>query len=313
MPPAGATGTPLAPARERHAGVHLGLFGMALLWGASWPAGRVLAQAMPPLAASAWRFTIAVVLLLAWLRWQRGGWPQLSQRQWAGLTLAGAVGVFGYSAFFMLALQRVEASRAAVVVTTNPVLTTLLAAWLFKERFNALVALGLALAVAGAVTVLTRGAPASLLAGGIGSGEWLLLGCVATWSAYSLMGKRLMAGIDSLTATTVTAAMGGVLLWVAALAFEGPVALRGSIATLDTAAWVALVFLAVGATVLAYAWFYRGIAVLGAGAATSYISLVPVFGVASSVLLLGEPLDASLVVGGALAIVGVLVANRARR
>jgi drug/metabolite transporter (DMT)-like permease len=47
--------------------------------------------------------------------------------------------------------------------------------------------------------------------------------------------------------------------------------------------------------------------------ASSYISLVPVFGVASSVLLLGERLDASLLVGGALAIAGVVVANRARQ
>jgi drug/metabolite transporter (DMT)-like permease len=294
-------------------GVHLRLLGMALLWGASWPAGRVLAQAMPPLAGSAWRFSLAVVLLLAWLRWHLGAWPRLSRRQWLGLFAAGTVGVFGYSAFFMLALKNVEASRAAVVVTTNPVFTTLLAAWWFKERFNARIGLGLALAVIGAATVLTHGAPWKVLAGDIGIGEWLLLGCVATWSSYALMGKRLMVGIDSLTATAVTATIGCLLLWAAAFVFEGPAAVRGAVIGLSGQAWFALVFLAVGATVLAYAWFYRGIEVLGAGVASSYISLVPVFGVASSVLLLGERLDASLLVGGALAIAGVVVANRARQ
>ena len=294
-------------------GIHLRLLGMALLWGASWPAGRVLAQAMPPLAGSAWRFSLAVVLLLGWLRWHLGAWPQLSRRQWLGLIAAGTVGVFGYSAFFMLALKNVEASRAAVVVTTNPVFTTLLAAWWFKERFNARIGSGLALAVIGAATVLTHGAPWKVLAGDIGRGEWLLLGCIATWSAYALMGKRLMAGIDALTATAVTATIGCLLLWSAAFVFEGPAAVRGAVIGLSPAAWVSLVFLAVGATVLAYAWFYRGIEVLGAGVASSYISLVPVFGVASSVLLLGERLDASLLVGGALAIVGVVVANRARQ
>jgi drug/metabolite transporter (DMT)-like permease len=294
-------------------GVHLRLLGMALLWGASWPAGRVLAQAMPPLAGSAWRFSLAVVLLLAWLRWHHGTWPRLSRRQWLGLLAAGTVGVFGYSAFFMLALKNVEASRAAVVVTTNPVFTTLLAAWWFKERFNARIGLGLALAVVGAATVLTHGAPWKVLAGDIGRGEWLLLGCVATWSAYALMGKRLMVGIDSLTATAVTATIGCLLLWLAAFVFEGPATVRGAVVGLSAAAWASLVFLAVGATVLAYAWFYRGIEVLGAGVASSYISLVPVFGVATSVLLLGERLDASLLVGGALAIVGVVVANRARQ
>lgn len=295
------------------AGVHLQLGGMVLLWGASWPAGRVLAQSMPAFTASAWRFSIASLLLLAWLRWRAGAWPRYSRRQWAGLVAAGAVGVFAYSSFFMLALQRVEASRAAVVVTINPVFTTLLAAWWFKERFNAAVALGLALAVLGAATVMTQGAPWKLLAGEVGTGEWLLLGCIATWTSYSLMGKRLMAGIDALAATAVTAVVGCAMMWAAALAIEGAPTVRNAIVELTPRGWAALLYMAVGATVLAYAWFYRGIAELGAGVASSYISLVPVFGVASSVLLLGEPLDASLLVGGALALGGVLLANRARR
>jgi drug/metabolite transporter (DMT)-like permease len=299
--------------RGTELGVHLRLVGMVLLWGASWPAGRVLAQAMPPLAASAWRFLLAVILLLGWLRWQLGGWPRLSRRQWLGLAVAGTVGVFAYSTFFMFAMQRVEAGRAAVVVTTNPVFTTLLAAWWFKERFNPRVGIGLALAVVGAATVLTHGAPWKVLAGDIGAGEWLLLGCVASWVAYSLLGKRLMVGIDSLTATTLTAAAGCALLWLVALVFEGSAPVLGALSGLSSAAWLSFVFLAVGATVLAYAWFYRGIEVLGAGVASSYISLVPVVGVASSVLLLGERLDVSLLVGGVLAITGVVVANRARQ
>jgi drug/metabolite transporter (DMT)-like permease len=295
------------------ASVHLQLAGMVLLWGASWPAGRVLALSMPPLSASAWRFTIAAVLLLAWMRASAGAWPRYTRRQWAGLAAAGAVGVAAYSVLFMLALQRVEASRASVVITINPVFTTLLAAWWFKERFNALVAVGLALAVLGAATVMTHGAPWKLLAGEVGVGEWLLLGCVATWTSYSLMGRRLMAGIDALAATAVTATVGCVLLWMAAFAVEGRTTVWASVTDLTPTGWAALLYMAIGAVVLAYAWFYRGIAELGAGVASSYISLVPVVGVASSVLLLGESLNASLLVGGALALAGVLLANRARR
>ena len=68
-------GTSLATPQSRSPfGPHLRLIGMALLWGASWPAGRVVAQAMPPLAAAALRFVLAAVVLVLWLH-HAGGWP----------------------------------------------------------------------------------------------------------------------------------------------------------------------------------------------------------------------------------------------
>jgi drug/metabolite transporter (DMT)-like permease len=296
--------------------VHLRLVGMALLWGASWPAGRTLAQAMPPLSGSAWRFTLAALLLVVWMGWQRrrtSPLPRLTQRQWLALALAGIIGVAGYAVFFMMALQRVEASRAAVVVTTNPVFTTLLAAWLFKERFNARIAVGMGCALIGAATVLTHGAPWRLFTGGVGIGEWLLVGCIATWVGYTLIARALLSGIDSLAATAITSVIGTAVLWAVALSVDGVPVVSGSISALSAAGWASMVFLAVGSTVLAYAWYFRGVAVLGAGTAASYISLVPLFGVASSVLVLGESLDASLLVGGALAVAGVVLTNRARQ
>ncbi len=295
--------------------MHLKLVGMAALWGASWPAGRVLAQSLPPLAGGAWRFALAMVLFALWWRLARRGWAPLaalSLRQRLGLAAAGAVGVFGYTAFFMAGLQHVPASRAALIVTVNPVFTTLIAAWLFRERLTPAIGAGMALAALGASIVLTRGEPWRLFAGALGVGEWLLLGCVACWVGYTLMGRRLLAGIDTLTTTTTTAASGTLLLFVAALVVEGPARLAEPLSA-PPAVWAAMLFLAAGATVLAYAWYFDGVAALGAGGAAAYISLVPVFGVASSTLMLGESLNASLLLGGALAVLGMVVMNRARR
>lgn len=286
---------------------------MTLLWGLSWPAGRAIAQSLPLLSSSAWRFSLAAAVLLAWSFWTRGSWPRLSLRQWAGLAAAGTVGVFAYTLFFMYGLHQVEASRAAVVVTTNPVFVTLAAAWLFGEPFNRHIGLGLALAVLGAATVMTHGQPWTVFTGGVGLGEWLMVGCIVCWAAYSLMAKRLMVAVDSLTTTAVSAAVGSTLLWCAALLVEGPgVAVEGLSALTDHQIGL-LVFMALGPTVLSYVWFFRGVSAMGAGVASSYISLVPVVGVSSAVVLLGEPLGWSLAVGAAMALSGVVIANRARR
>jgi len=286
---------------------------MTLLWGLSWPAGRAIAQSLPLLSSSAWRFSLAALVLLTWARLSRGAWPDLSARQWTGLVAAGAVGVFGYTLFFMYGMSHVEASRAAVVVTTNPVFVTLAAAWLFGEPFNWRIGLGLALAVLGAATVMTHGQPWSLLTGGVGLGEWLLVGCVFSWAGYSLMAKRLMTGVDSLTATAFSATFGCVLLWLGAVVVDGPSVAFTGLPDVTLGQAGLLVFMALGPTVLSYVWFFRGITALGAGVASSYISLVPVVGVGSAVWLLDEPLGWSLAVGAAMALSGVVMANRARR
>ena len=287
---------------------------MAALWGASWPSGRVLAQQLPPLTAASWRFGLALVLLLVWLH-VKGGTRRLgalSLRQWLGLAAAGAVGVFGYAVFFMLGLAHVPAGRAALVVTTNPVLTTLIAAWWFGERLNWKIARGMMLATGGAVVVITHGQPGMLVRGGLGFGELLLLGCAATWVSYTLMGRRLLAGIDPLTTTTVTTGFGLLMLLLAALLLEGPGALAAPLHA-GPQVWSALAFLAGGATVLAYAWYFEGVAALGAGAAAGYISLVPVFGVLFAALWLSEQVDGSILLGGALAVGGMAAMNLARR
>lgn len=303
-----------AAQRQQRWLIHLKLAGMAALWGASWPCGRVLAQALPPMSAATWRFGIASLLLVLWLQGS-GGLARLrvlTPRQWLGLTAAGVLGVYGYALFFMLGLAHVTAGRAALVVTSNPVLTTLIAAWWFGERLNWKIGLGIALATAGSLTVMSKGAPWMLLSGTVGLGELLLLGCVATWVGYTLIARRLLAGIDALTTTTVTAGIGMVMLLVSALVFEGPAALASPFEA-HAPVWAALGFLGVGATVLAYAWYFEGVALLGAGAAAGYISLVPVFGVLFATLWLDEALDAPILIGGVLAVGGMVVMNLGRR
>ncbi|MFA9439639.1 DMT family transporter [Uliginosibacterium sp. sgz301328] len=297
-----------------HFGTHLRLLGMAALWGASWPLGRVIAQTMPPLAAASMRFVLASLVLLPWLLHsaRRNVWRGWPRKRWIGMVAAAGAGVFGYSTFFMLALQTVAASKGALVITINPAVTLLLAAWIFREPLTRTIGIGMALAVVGAMIVLTRGAPWMIFEGGAGRGELLLLGCVACWVAYTLIGKAVVTGVDALTTTTTTSVLGAIMLVALSLGIEGPatwLSLSGS----PIHAWICLAGLAFGATALAYAWYFDGVKALGASTAAGYITLVPVFGVVFSSVGLGEPLDQSLLVGGVLAVAGMIVMHLGRR
>ena len=293
---------------------HLRLIGMVLLWGASWPAGRMVAQHMPPLAASGLRFVLAALVLLPWM-YMAGGMGQLktwSARRWLGMAAAAVTGVFGDASFFLSGLQHLPASKAALVITLNPVVTLLLAAWIFKERLNRTIGLGMLVAAIGAALVISHGNPLRLLSSGVGVGELMILGCVVCWVSYTLIGRAILTGVDALSTTAVTSTMGAIMLLLASLVVEGPQGMA-SVANAGGTAWGALLFLAWGSTALAYAWYFDGVKALGAGAASGYITLVPVIGVICSALWLGEQVDASMLVGGALAVAGTAVMNWGRR
>ena len=296
-----------------HWRIHAQLLGMALIWGAAWTWGRIVAQAMPPLTAASLRFLISTVFLLLWLyhRDRLRALIALNRRQWAGLALAAACGVSGYAIFFMLGLRHIGAGRAAVIFSINPALTMLGAAWLFGERLNRRILGGMILAVGGSLIVAARGNPLLLL-GALGTGEYLIFGCVFCWVSYSLIGRRVLTGIDALTATTATALIGGVMLLAVSLAAEGAVAWAG-LAHTAPSIWLILLALSFGATLLAYLWYFEGIAALGAGSTAAYMTLIPVFAVLIAALWLHEPLTLSLVAGGTLTVCGMLLMQSGRR
>ncbi|MDQ6212673.1 hypothetical protein A7J71_03960 [Achromobacter insolitus] len=291
---------------------HLRLVGMAALWGASWSWGKVVAQSMAPLAAASLRFLLASVALVLWMHRASAlrGLKSLSRNQWLGLAAAALAGVFGYSSFFMLSLQLVPAGKAAIVVTLNPGATLLLAAILFREHLNPAILAGMVLSAVGAYIAIGGGG--SQTGTGVGIGELLLLGCVACWVAYTLIGRLVLKGVDALTTTTVTTVIGALMLLLTSLIVEGTPAWE-KLGQAPASAWGSLLALAFGATAIAYAWYFEGVKALGAGAASGYITLVPVFGVLFSSLWLGEATPANLFIGAALAISGMTLMHVGRR
>ncbi len=128
-----------------------------------------------------------------------------------------------------MGLQYLPAGKAALLITLNPVVTLLLAVWLFKERLNAIIGLGMAMAFCGAIIVISQGNPLHILQGQLGLGEWLILGCVACWVGYTLLGRWVMNGVDALSATAVTASFGALFLIVASLLVEGSAGVQAAL------------------------------------------------------------------------------------
>ena len=292
--------------------VYVKLVFVALFWGGTFIAGRILAHSMPMMTAAAGRFAVAVVLLLG-VAWKvEGGLPRLNRLQLMATAALGFTGIFIYNVCFFGALARMPAGRTALFIALNPIVTALLAAVLLRERLGAVKWLGIAIALSGAVTIITRGDPLSAIydiGRSIGTGEILMFAGITAWAAYTLIGRTVLRGLSPIAATTYASLWGLLFLGIGA-AFEiGTV--RWS--ELGWQIWASIFYLGAFGTVAGFIWYYEGVKAIGPSRTAVFNNLVPAFGVVLAALLLGEPVLVSMAVGGALAILGVSIANRTNK
>ena len=284
---------------------YLKLFAVAFFWGGTFVAGRFLAGSAHPVSAAFFRFAIASGCLLLAVCMSEGRLPRLDARQALAVAALGLTGVFAYNLFFFNGLSLIGAARAALIIALNPVAITLCSALIYRESLPLSRLVGIPLSVIGALVVITRGQPLQVFSGGVGRGELLIFGCVLSWTLYSVIGKTAMRGLSPLAAVCWSSIAGTLLLSIPALAY-------GSLpeaAHFSWPVWCSIGYLGLFGTVVGFLWYFEGIQTIGPSRAAVFINFVPVNGVLLATLLLGEPLDISLLGGGLLVVLGAYLAN----
>jgi len=283
------------------------LIAVPAIWGGTFVAGKHVVATLSPMMGSFSRYLIACVALLVAAFVLEGGLPKLSGRQWFATFVLGLFGVFAYNLFFMASLERLPASRAALIIALNPAITIAISALVLKERLSALRWLGVAIALFGVWIVISHGDIASITSAGVGAGELFMLAAVTSWALYTIVGRKVLAGLTPLAATNY-AALWGTLMLAAVASPE----MRGlKVEQFDWRMILSLLYLGVCGTALAFVWYYTSVKKFGTAVTSIFNNLVPVFGVGISVLLLGESLLPSMLIGGAIAIGGVMIVSRA--
>lgn len=285
--------------------VYIKLILTALFWGGTFIAGRALAQNVGPYSAAFLRFLIASSLLFLLAGRLHGGLPRLEKTQAFAVFVLGMTGVFAYNAFFFSGLRLVDAGRASLIIANNPIAITVFSAIIFRERLTRLKSFGVVLSVTGALVVISKGSVTGILGGGIGRGEIYIVGCVASWATYSLVGKVVLKRLSPLISVCYSAAIGTLCLLAPAL-WEGMLGDFGKYTSTD---WLSIVYLGVFGTVFGFVWYYQGIQAIGAVRASLFINFVPLFAILLAYLILGEPITWSLLAGAALIIIGVYLTN----
>jgi drug/metabolite transporter (DMT)-like permease len=309
------TDTPASSAAVRQAPsdaplrIYIKLVFVGLFWGATFSAGRIVAQAVPHMVAAAGRFAIACSLLVALAYKLEGGLPRLTRQQLVATFALGVTGIFIYNVSFFAALAHMPAGRAALFVALNPIVTALALAILFKERLSKRKWFGITIAFIGAFVVITRGDISGALhdlSTSIGIGELIMFCAITSWAAYTIIGRHALKDLSPVAATCY-ASFWGFLLLCCGAAFELPTV---DISRFTWQVIAAIGYLAIFGTVIAFVWYYEGVKTIGPARTAVFNNLVPVFGILFGALLLHEPILISMIIGGALVIIGVTLTNR---
>lgn len=273
-----------------------------LIWGTTFISTKVLLTSFQPVEILFLRFVLGfLALCLIYPRRLRLG----ERRQELWFAAAGLCGVTLYYLLENIALTYTLASNVGVLVSVSPVFTALFSHFLLRrEKLRPAFFAGLAVALAGVVLLSYNGSAVLKLDP---RGDVLALLAAAIWSAYSLITRHISSfGYPVVQTTRRIFAYGLVFMLPALLVFG----FRPSLAAvLEPVNLLNLVYLGLGACALCFVTWNFAVGKLGAVKTSTYIYLVPVVTLATSALVLGEPVTPLSAVGAALTVAGLALSE----
>jgi drug/metabolite transporter (DMT)-like permease len=277
-----------------------------LLWSGNWIAGRALRETFDPITLNFWRWLIAAVVLAPFALPLLRGKAPIVHRHAGILVLLSLIGIVAFHCLVYLGLRSTTAVNAVLMNSSMP-LFIVLCSWIIeRERASPRQIAGMLVSLAGIGIILSRGEPGALLELELHPGDaWILL-AMPVWGVYSVLLKRRPQELGGLEFLFVIALAGVVVLAPAAAAImlHSPPAYPGPGEALS------VLYIALGASLLAYICWNRGVAVVGANAAGITVHLLPAFGTVLAIILLGESFAGFHAAGITIILAGVLLAAR---
>lgn len=271
-----------------------------LIWASAFPAIRAGLKDFGPIELGALRFAIAGVPAALYLLITRPGWPKGGEI-WRILT-GGIFFVALYTVLLNVGEQTVSAGAASFIINVNPIITAIFAMLLLNETFSGKAWLGTAISFAGI----------GLIAFGEGQGLSLNLGALFVFGAAlcntvtTIAQKPLFKKHKPVTVAAWNIVIGSLIL-----APGIPSALT-QVPQASTEALLSVIYLGIGPSMIAYATYSIMLSKFPASRASNFLYSVPPISTLLGFLWLGEVPGLMAILGGAMALAGVVIVNLAK-
>lgn len=280
----------------------------SLLWAGNFVVGRYVAGHVPPLTLALLRWVGATLIVLPFSYAQvMRDLPVIRAHFWSLLLLA-ATGISCFNAMSYYALQYTEALNGLLLQSMAPLLVGVWSFALFRDRLSLGQAAGILTSLCGVLLIISRGEVDTLLHLKPNIGDVWILIALLIYAFYAAI-LRTRPPLGGLSFLTVIMALGALLL----APFSLWEALSGHVFVVDTQSLLALAYVMVGPSLVAYLFFNRAVELVGANTAAPFLHLMPVFGTGLAIAFLGEQVAWFHLGGYALVISGIALATFAAR
>jgi drug/metabolite transporter (DMT)-like permease len=275
-------------------------------WGTNFNIGKVVVQHLSPLTASAIRFVLASLCLvpLMFIYEKKITIKTAIQRHLGMYIFLGFMGVAGFSGLFFLGLKYTTPVNGSLIMATNPLVTMLLAVIFLKDSIHIHQRIGLFFSLLGVMVVITHGSWDMLLHFKVALGDGIIMIANLCWALYGVLSRRYLHYSTPLITTTMTMIFGTVALVIIA-------SYDTKVSELLHQTWqiyIALLYMALCGSVLAYLFWNYGIAHLGTGETAVFFNIIPVVTMLIAVFS-GQAVETAQLIGGIIVIVGVLIST----
>jgi drug/metabolite transporter (DMT)-like permease len=293
-------------------GAYLGLTLTVILWGASFVATKIALQEIAPAVIAFLRFAMGVAVLFLILI-KRNELRRFTLRELPSLSVLGILGITVHQLLQANGLQTASATATSWIVATIPVFVALLGWAFLGETMSGSRVLGILLSACGVLTVVGNGDFKSLIQGGFGTaGDRLIAISAVNWAVFVVLNKHVFKKSEASDSRSAVGQMfaimsiGWILLIPWAIADGG----LGELERVSLQGWLALAFLGVGCSGVAYYLWFSGLECIDATQVGVFLYLEPIVTVLLAWQILGEMIGAATIIGGAAILVGVWLVNR---
>jgi drug/metabolite transporter (DMT)-like permease len=281
------------------------LLAVMMVWGSTFVVTKSAILELPPLSLAFVRVFIGNLVLLPFAAPRIKA--SLAVLPWRWLWTMGFVGVALYYVVFNWSLALTSASQGALVQSSIPAVTACIAILWLREAASRARIFGIGLSVLGVVIVFTGGTQTNAAAPAPALGNLLMFTSVVCWGFYTSLAKRV-AQFDSIVITTLVTGIGALLLLPLAI-----IELWGRhLPNLSVGAWLGVSYLGVFASGAGYLLYNYALKHMAASQVGVFTNIIPVVGVLTGIIALGEPLSWQAILGGVIVMVGVGMTSRGR-